>query len=98
MQHTQGFMKFLSVTEPDRYEFHENPRNSPEYFMEYLPFAIALGIEEDWSKIFTGDNAIHPGQYNKPDTNSLAITKSILQLSDMFIATQKPVTNKNKSH
>ncbi len=53
--HTDGFKDFLSVTETERYAFHENPRNHPEYFMKYLPYAIALGVAKQWANLFSTD-------------------------------------------
>ncbi len=53
-QHLRGFRKFLSVAESDRYTFHEDPRNNPERFMEYVPYAVALGVEHEWAELFKG--------------------------------------------
>ncbi len=50
----EGFKKFLDVTEKDRLDFHNAPEKDPETFMKYLPYAIALGIEEKWAKQFEG--------------------------------------------
>lgn len=44
--HIQGFKLFLSVTEKDRYAFHNAPDKSPEQFMRFLPYAIALHVEK----------------------------------------------------
>ncbi len=54
-RYTDGFKDFLSVTETERYAFHENPRNHPEYFMKYLPYAIALGVAKEWAGLFSTD-------------------------------------------
>ncbi len=50
--HLLGFKLFLTVTDEARFAFHNAPAKSPEQFMEYLPYAIALGVEKEWAKVF----------------------------------------------
>lgn len=50
--HIKGFALYLSMTDATRFDFHNAPEKSPELFMEYLPYAIALGVEEKWSNVF----------------------------------------------
>jgi uncharacterized membrane protein len=50
--HLLGFQKFLSVVEKDRLDFHNAPEKNPKKFMEFLPYAIALGVEKKWAKHF----------------------------------------------
>ncbi|MEY3783781.1 MAG: hypothetical protein RLZZ230_103 [Candidatus Parcubacteria bacterium] len=52
LNHLKGFKLFLSVTDKERFEFHNAPSLNPEKFMEYLPYAIALGVESQWAEIF----------------------------------------------
>ncbi|MHA1544028.1 MAG: DUF2207 family protein, partial [Alphaproteobacteria bacterium] len=47
----EGFKKYLSVAEKDRLEFHTG-EITPEVFEKFLPFAIALGVENKWGKAF----------------------------------------------
>ncbi|WP_339712847.1 DUF2207 domain-containing protein [uncultured Sneathiella sp.] len=47
-----GFADFLSVTEKDRMNFFNPPDRTPELFERYLPFAIALDVENAWSEQF----------------------------------------------
>ncbi len=47
-----GFKWFLSVTEKDRFDFHNAPERTPEQFMEFLPYAIAFGVEKKWAEQF----------------------------------------------
>lgn len=54
LNHLKGFRLFLSVTEQERYKFHNAPQKSPEQFMEFLPYAVAFGVEKDWEKVFEG--------------------------------------------
>ncbi|MFA6397902.1 MAG: DUF2207 domain-containing protein [Candidatus Paceibacterota bacterium] len=58
-----GFNLFLSVTEKDRMDFHNAPEKKPEQFTEYLPYAMALGIEKKWAKKFEGMNIPQPDWY-----------------------------------
>lgn len=48
----EGFKLFLSVTETDRIAFHDAPEKKPEQFSQFLPYAIAFGIEEKWAAQF----------------------------------------------
>jgi uncharacterized membrane protein YgcG len=48
----KGFKWFLSVTEAERLKFHNAPSRTPKQFMEFLPAAIALGVEKAWAEQF----------------------------------------------
>ena len=76
----EGFKRFLSVTDKERFEFHNAPEKSPELFMEYLPYAIALGVEEKWAKVFEGILIPKPDWYSDGDFanfSALSFTKDI---------------------
>lgn len=62
--HISGFKLFLSVTDKERYDFHNAPEKSPELFMQYLPYAVALGVEEKWAKVFEGITIPQPDWYD----------------------------------
>ncbi len=47
-----GFKWFLSVTEKERLKFHNAPEKSPKQFEEFLPYAMALQVEEQWADQF----------------------------------------------
>ncbi|MBP9762892.1 DUF2207 domain-containing protein [Patescibacteria group bacterium] len=49
-----GFKRFLSVTEKARLAFSDAPAKRPEQFAEFLPAAVALGVEKEWAKQFEG--------------------------------------------
>lgn len=49
-----GFKRFLTVTEKDRLAFSDAPAKRPEKFAEFLPAAVALGVEKEWAKQFEG--------------------------------------------
>jgi uncharacterized membrane protein YgcG len=48
-----GFRHYLSVAEEERLESLHPPDKTPELFERYLPFAIALQVENDWASRFT---------------------------------------------
>jgi uncharacterized membrane protein YgcG len=49
-----GFRQYLSITEEERLERMHPPEKTPELFERYLPFAIALGVENEWADRFSG--------------------------------------------
>jgi len=49
----EGFKLFLKTTEEDRLKvIGTPPTKTPELYEKYLPYAIALGVEKQWSKKF----------------------------------------------
>ena len=48
-----GFKLYLEVAEKDALELRHPPEKTPELFEKYLPFAIALGVEQAWAEQFT---------------------------------------------
>jgi hypothetical protein len=49
-----GFKQYLSITERERLDRMTSPEETPELFERYLPYAIALGVENRWAKRFSG--------------------------------------------
>jgi uncharacterized membrane protein YgcG len=54
MDQIDGFKQYLSVAEEDRLEFLNPPNKTPELFERFLPYAIALNVENSWANRFTG--------------------------------------------
>ncbi len=54
MDQIAGFKHYLGVTEEDRLETLHPPEKTPELFERYLPYAIALDVENSWAKRFSG--------------------------------------------
>ena len=48
-----GFAVFISATEKDRLEMLNPPEKTPELFEKYLPYALALDLEQAWSEQFS---------------------------------------------
>jgi uncharacterized membrane protein YgcG len=54
LDHIAGFKQYLSITEGERLDRMTPPKDTPELFEKYLPFAIALGVENHWADRFAG--------------------------------------------
>jgi len=54
MDQIDGFKLYLGTAEEDRLEFLNPPDKTPELFERFLPYAIALDVENTWAKRFTG--------------------------------------------
>ena len=49
-----GFRQYLSITERERLDRMNPPEDTPEVFERFLPYAIALGVENRWADRFAG--------------------------------------------
>lgn len=58
LEHVLGFEEFLDRVESDRYR---RMITGPEMFERYLPYAMALGVEENWATAF------HDIYHREPD-------------------------------
>ncbi|MFD2255685.1 DUF2207 domain-containing protein [Luteolibacter algae] len=47
-----GFKEYLSVAEEDRLNLENPPEKTPELFERFLPYALALGVDQKWSEKF----------------------------------------------
>jgi len=52
MDQVEGFKMYLSVAEQDRLNLLNPPEKTPELFEKYLPYALALNVENEWSEQF----------------------------------------------
>ena len=48
----EGFRLYLDVAEKDELELRHPPEKTPELFEAYLPYALALGVEQSWAERF----------------------------------------------
>jgi uncharacterized membrane protein YgcG len=76
MDKIEGFKMYLSVAEKHRFQSLHPPEVTPEIFEKYLPYALALGVEHDWSKKFAQSIAVtgkgndyHPVWYHGSSWN-----------------------------
>ena len=47
-----GFKDYLEVAEKDELNLRNPPEKTPRLFESYLPFALALGVDQEWSEKF----------------------------------------------
>lgn len=52
LDHIEGFRLYLSVAEKDRLGILHPPEKTPEHFEKYLPYALALDVEQEWCEQF----------------------------------------------
>ena len=48
-----GFEDYLDIAEKHEMELRNPPDKTPELFETYLPFALALGVDQSWSEKFS---------------------------------------------
>jgi len=81
LDHLKGFKDFLRVTDSQRFIFHNAPAINADHFMEYLPYAIAFGVEKEWAKTFEGVTIPNPSWYDGGSGvgtfNAAALTQSL---------------------
>lgn len=54
MDKIEGFKQYLSVAEKERLNMLHPPEKTPELFERYLPYALALEVEQEWAEQFSG--------------------------------------------
>ncbi len=54
MDEIEGFKQYLGVAEEDRLNYLHPPEKTPDLFERYLPYAIALDVENRWAERFAG--------------------------------------------
>jgi hypothetical protein len=52
LDHIEGFRMFLTAVEQDRLDRMAPPEKTPELFERYLPYAMALDVEQRWAAQF----------------------------------------------
>jgi hypothetical protein len=75
----EGFKMFLAAVEQDRLNLLNPPHKTPQLFEMYLPYALALDVEQEWSAQFSdvlaqaGERgaAYSPGWYSGTGWSSL---------------------------
>ncbi|MGE5297890.1 MAG: DUF2207 domain-containing protein [Acidobacteriaceae bacterium] len=82
-----GLKEYLSVAEKDRLDFHNDPAKDPKVFEKLLPYAIALGVSEQWAKKFEGLFTAQPSWYSDPSAsvfNPLLFNMSMMSFGRGF--------------
>jgi uncharacterized membrane protein YgcG len=80
-----GFQEFLSRVEADRLQ---RMVKTPEMFEKLLPFAMALGVEDNWARAFEGIYREPPQWYTGPPGvfQARAFTGSLSRMSTQAAA------------
>lgn len=61
-----GFKDYLEIADKDKMNLRNPPEKTPELFEAYLPYALALGVEQHWGERF----ASILGSIRNPDGSS----------------------------
>src|SRR5207248_8273132 len=67
LDQVEGFKMFLGAVDGDRMNRINPPEQTPETFEKFLPYALALDVEQAWAEKFSGvlNGAAHaPGPDN----------------------------------
>ena len=72
MDEIEGFAMYLGTAEQDRLDRMRSPELTPEVFEAFLPYAYALGVENDWCNRFAREmprevrdsGGYHPAWYS----------------------------------
>lgn len=68
-----GFKDYLEIAEKDELNLRNPPDKTPQLFEKYLPFALAMGVEQKWAERFAeifasirgpNDTSYQPSWYN----------------------------------
>ncbi len=66
MDRIEGFKQYLAVAEKDRLNLLNPPEKTPQLFEKFLPYALALDVEQAWGEQFAdilGDASRDDGGY-----------------------------------
>ncbi|MGB5289049.1 MAG: DUF2207 domain-containing protein, partial [Ignavibacteriaceae bacterium] len=82
MDRIEGFKMYLSIAEKDRLESVKEPDKTPELFEAFLPYALALNVENQWadkfsdvlSRIEKDSTAYRPGWFSGTSWSTLGAT------------------------
>lgn len=73
----EGFRHYLDVAEKDEMNFRNPPEKTPQLFERFLPYALALDVEQQWAERFagvfaglSGDETFRPAWYHGTLWNS----------------------------
>lgn len=67
MDQVEGFGMYLCTAEQSQLEFAHPPERTPELFEKYLPYALALDVENTWAESFS-DVLARAGEGGQPYT------------------------------
>lgn len=88
----EGFRNYIELAEKHELDYRHPKGRCPELFEAYLPYALALGLEQQWSRQFadvlatakTGDTAYSPSWYHGSRWNSVNVGNFTSSLGSSF--------------
>jgi uncharacterized membrane protein len=91
-----GLKLYMETAEKDRINFHNAPEKRPERFEKLLPYAMVLGVEEQWAKQFEDIYKSSPEWYqsSNPSFSPVMFAHSMHAFSD---ANNSTITSKPSS-
>jgi uncharacterized membrane protein YgcG len=64
MDKIEGLKMYLSVAEKDRLNAMQSPDKTPEVFEKFLPYALALNVENKWAELFSEKLNVKDDRYS----------------------------------
>jgi uncharacterized membrane protein YgcG len=96
-----GLRMYMATAEKDRIEFHNAPEKTPERFETLLPYAMALGVVDIWTRAFDGVLQSPPEWYSGVALSQGFLMSSfasdLQQASSSFASTITAVKNSSSS-
>ncbi|HSB16951.1 MAG TPA: DUF2207 domain-containing protein [Bryobacteraceae bacterium] len=89
-----GFEEFLTRVESDRFQ---RVVKTPQMFEKFLPFAMALGVEQNWARAFDGIYTQPPAWYQGADIVDFRPRSFTGNLSQMSAAAGAVMTSAPRS-
>lgn len=88
----EGFRNYIELAEKHELDYRHPKGRCPELFEAYLPYALALGVEQQWGEQFadvlaaarTADGTYSPSWYNGTRWNSANIGNFTSSLGSSF--------------
>lgn len=95
MDKIEGFKMYLGVAENDQIYSMQEPEKTPELFDSFLPYALALGVENRWAEKFSEilssvskeSTTYKPGWYSGSSWSTLGAAGFASSLSSSFSST-----------
>ena len=90
MDQIEGFKLYLSVAEKERLNLLNPPEKTPELFEKYLPYALALDVENEWSEQFAevlaqaGERGYTPAWYYGGSYRDVGSSRFVCNLGSAF--------------
>ncbi|MEM9260293.1 MAG: DUF2207 domain-containing protein, partial [Bacteroidota bacterium] len=94
-QHIAGLQNFANGDPA----FHDALRKNPQQFLEYFPYAVALGVETEWAKIFSQITIPTPAWYQTGTSEAfsvLTLSKNLSAFTTSLVGSVGEDTSANR--